>query len=127
MAVISYHQFVKTAVHIDDFVDADDVDVLHRKELELNFNRMSENNIQLRKEKADLGKELGKRTAEKDAVEKELAKFKIEANKTEIELKGKLVSRGTFLKKILLPSNRARNLLLCLVHSYNSTQTGIVY
>lgn len=98
MGIISYHQFVKTAVHIDDFVDADDVDVLHQKELELNFNRLSENNIQLRKEKADLGKELGKRTAEKDAVEKELAKFKTEANSTEFVLKGKLVSRETFFK-----------------------------
>lgn len=98
MGIISYHQFVKTAVHIDDFVDVDDVDVLHQKELELNFNRLSENNIQLRKEKADLGKELGKRTAEKDAVEKELAKFKTEANSTEFVLKGKLVSRETFFK-----------------------------
>lgn len=87
------------AVHIDDFVDADDIDVLHRKELELNFNRLSENNIQLRKEKADLGKELEKRTAEKAAVEKDLAKFKTEANSTEFVLKGKLVSRETFFKK----------------------------
>lgn len=113
MGIISYHQFVKTAVHSDDFVDTDDIDVLHQKELELNFNKLSENNIQLRKEKDDLGKQLGTRTAEKAAVEKELAKFKTEANSTEFVLKGKLVSRETFKKKkIPLHSNRARNQLL---------------
>lgn len=61
------------------------------KELELNFNRLSENNIQLRKEKADLGAQLGARTAEKSAVEKELEKVKNEANATEYGLKQKLV------------------------------------
>lgn len=62
----------------------------------MNFNRLSESNIQLRKEKADLGKQLKARTDEKDAVEKEFAKFKTEANGTEFVLKGKLVSSSTF-------------------------------
>ena len=64
------------------------------KELELNFNRVSENNIQLRKEKGELGAQLGARTAEKAALESELAKLKTEANNTEHTLKNKLVSRG---------------------------------
>ncbi|XP_075887328.1 plasmalemma vesicle associated protein b [Nelusetta ayraudi] len=60
------------------------------EDLEMNFNRLSENNIQLRKEKADLGAQLKARTDEKDAVEKEFAKFKTEANGTEFVLRGKL-------------------------------------
>lgn len=63
------------------------------KELELSFNRLSENNIQLRKEKGDLGAQLEARTAEKAALEKEMEKFKTDANTTEFELKVKLVSR----------------------------------
>lgn len=58
----------------------------------MNFNRLSENNIQLRTEKADLGKQLKARTDEKDAVEKEFAKFKAESNATEFLYRGKLVS-----------------------------------
>lgn len=77
------------------FVDAQSVVVFHRKDLEMNFNRLSENNIQLRKEKADLGAQLKARTDEKDAVEKEFAKFKTEANGTEFMLRGKLVSSLT--------------------------------
>ncbi|XP_051232862.1 plasmalemma vesicle associated protein b [Dicentrarchus labrax] len=64
------------------------------KELELGFNRLSENNIQLRKEKGDLGAQLGARTAEKDALEKEMAKLKTEANNTQNELKMKLAICG---------------------------------
>ncbi|XP_035510047.1 plasmalemma vesicle associated protein b [Morone saxatilis] len=60
------------------------------KELELGFNRLSETNIQLRKEKGDLGAQLGARTAEKDALEKDIAKLKTEANNTEHVLKNKL-------------------------------------
>uniref|UniRef100_UPI0037E7B4FF plasmalemma vesicle associated protein b n=1 Tax=Semicossyphus pulcher TaxID=241346 RepID=UPI0037E7B4FF len=52
------------------------------KELDLNVNRLSENNIQLRKEKGDLGAQLEARTAEKTALEADLAKLKTEANKT---------------------------------------------
>ncbi|XP_069009359.1 plasmalemma vesicle associated protein b [Embiotoca jacksoni] len=59
------------------------------KELELSFNRLSENNIQLRKEKGELGAQLGARTAEKDALEKEMAKLKTLANNTEHDLKKK--------------------------------------
>lgn len=62
------------------------------KELELNFNRLSENNVQLRKEKAELGAQLGARTAEKAALEKELQKLKTDANNTEHELKSKLAN-----------------------------------
>ncbi|KAG8003155.1 Plasmalemma vesicle-associated protein, partial [Nibea albiflora] len=57
------------------------------EELEQSFNRLSENNIQLRKEKAELGAQLTARTAEKEAVEKELAKEKIEFNNTEHALR----------------------------------------
>lgn len=62
------------------------------KELELNFNRLSENNIQLRKEKGELGAQLGARTAEKAALEKDLEKLKTDANSTEYELKRKLAN-----------------------------------
>ncbi|KAM3619069.1 uncharacterized protein V6R79_002537 [Siganus canaliculatus] len=62
------------------------------EELELSFNRLSENNIQLRKEKGELGAQLGARTAEKDALEKEVAKLKTDANSTEYTLKGKIAN-----------------------------------
>ncbi|XP_041648136.1 plasmalemma vesicle associated protein b [Cheilinus undulatus] len=62
------------------------------KELELNFNKLSENNIELRKEKGDLGAQLGARTAEKAALEAELAKLKTDANNTENTLKLKLAN-----------------------------------
>lgn len=62
------------------------------KDLEVNFNRLSENNIQLRKEKGELGAQLGARTGEKAALETELAKLKTDTNKTEFILKDKLVS-----------------------------------
>ncbi|XP_073332525.1 plasmalemma vesicle associated protein b [Pagrus major] len=62
------------------------------EELEQGFNRLSENNIQLRKEKGELGAQLGARTAEKDALEKEMAKLKTDANNTEHGLKEKLAS-----------------------------------
>ncbi|XP_054458751.1 plasmalemma vesicle associated protein b [Anoplopoma fimbria] len=60
------------------------------EELELNFNRLSDINSQLRKEKGDLGAQLGVLTAEKAALEKELAKLKTDANKTEQIQKDKL-------------------------------------
>lgn len=52
------------------------------KDLELNFNKLSEDNMQLRKEKGDLGAQLGARTAEKTALEAELVKLKTDANNT---------------------------------------------
>ncbi|KAM4629409.1 plasmalemma vesicle associated protein b [Polymixia lowei] len=52
------------------------------KELELNFNKLSENNIKLRKEKGELGTQLGARTAEKAALEKEVENLKTAANVT---------------------------------------------
>lgn len=64
------------------------------KDLELSFNKLSGDNIQLRKEKADLGAQLAASKAEKAALEKEMAKMKAEANTTEQELRKKLVSRG---------------------------------
>lgn len=66
------------------------------KELEVGFNKLSENNIQLRKEKSDLGAQLKARTAEKAAVEKELEKMKTDSNATEYGLKQKIVSTPTF-------------------------------
>ncbi|KAM9761589.1 plasmalemma vesicle associated protein b isoform 1-T2 [Menidia menidia] len=62
------------------------------KELELGFNRLSENNIQLRKEKAELGAQLGARTAEKVSLEKEMTKLKNESGNTEQELRKKLTT-----------------------------------
>lgn len=62
------------------------------KELELGFNRLSENNIQLRSEKGELGTQLGARTAEKAALEKEVERLKNEANATEHGLKVKLAT-----------------------------------
>ncbi|XP_042371541.1 plasmalemma vesicle associated protein b [Plectropomus leopardus] len=62
------------------------------EELEQNFNRLSENNIQLRKEKGELGAQLGARTAEKAALEGELAKLKTDANNTEYRIKEKLAN-----------------------------------
>lgn len=59
------------------------------QELEQNFNRLSEVNMQLRKDKADLGAQLGAKVGEKAAVEKELAAVKAAANTTEVELRKK--------------------------------------
>ncbi|TNM88290.1 hypothetical protein fugu_006511 [Takifugu bimaculatus] len=60
------------------------------KELEVGFNKLSDNNIQLRKEKSELGAQLGARTAEKAAVEKELEKMKSDFNVTEVGLKQRI-------------------------------------
>ncbi|KAL1022850.1 hypothetical protein UPYG_G00033280 [Umbra pygmaea] len=46
------------------------------EEMEQSMNRISENNINLRKEKADLGAALAARTAEKTALEGDLAKLR---------------------------------------------------
>ncbi|XP_074524726.1 plasmalemma vesicle associated protein b [Halichoeres trimaculatus] len=62
------------------------------KELELNYNKLTEDNIQLRKEKGDLGAQLGARTAEKTALEAEMAKLKTDANNTVRVLNEKLTN-----------------------------------
>ncbi|MEQ2182416.1 hypothetical protein GOODEAATRI_022071 [Goodea atripinnis] len=62
------------------------------EELEQGFNKLSKNNIDLRKEKGELGAQLAARTAEKAGLEKEMTKQKTEANNTEHELKKKIVS-----------------------------------
>lgn len=62
------------------------------EELELSFNRLSENNIQLRKEKGELGAQLGACTAEKAALEKGMAQLKTDANTTVHELQVKLAN-----------------------------------
>ncbi|XP_038571358.1 plasmalemma vesicle associated protein b isoform X2 [Micropterus salmoides] len=62
------------------------------KELELNFNRLSEINIQLRKDKGELGAQLAARTAEKGVLEKQLVKLKTDANNTEHGLNVKLAT-----------------------------------
>ncbi|KAM6921966.1 plasmalemma vesicle associated protein b [Xenentodon cancila] len=61
------------------------------KELQLGYNRLSENNIKLSKEKAELGAQLGARISEKAALEKEMAKLREDANKTAQDLKVKEV------------------------------------
>lgn len=60
------------------------------KDLELGFNKLSDNNIQLRKEKGVLGAQLAARTAEKGALEKEITKLKNESSNTEQDLKKKI-------------------------------------
>ncbi|MED6248978.1 hypothetical protein ATANTOWER_007739 [Ataeniobius toweri] len=62
------------------------------EELEQGFNKLSKNNIDLRKEKGELGAQLAARTAEKAGLEKEMAKQKTEANNTEHELKKKIAN-----------------------------------
>ncbi|KAK9519542.1 hypothetical protein VZT92_022266 [Zoarces viviparus] len=62
------------------------------QELQLNFNRLSENNVQLRKEKGEVAAQLAARTAEKAAQETELAKLKTDANKSDLVQKEKLAS-----------------------------------
>lgn len=62
------------------------------KDLELGFNRLSDNNIQLRKEKAEQVAQLAARTAEKAALEKEMAKLKNESSNTEQDLRKKIAS-----------------------------------
>lgn len=59
------------------------------KELELGFNKLSDNNIELRKEKSKLEAQLKARVEERAALEKEMAKQQIDANKTEQDLKKK--------------------------------------
>uniref|UniRef100_A0AAV2KZI4 Uncharacterized protein n=1 Tax=Knipowitschia caucasica TaxID=637954 RepID=A0AAV2KZI4_KNICA len=59
------------------------------QELEQNFNRLEEINIALRKDKADLGAQLGAKAAEKAAVQKDLEAAKAAANATETELRKK--------------------------------------
>ncbi|AWP10718.1 putative plasmalemma vesicle-associated protein [Scophthalmus maximus] len=62
------------------------------EELELNFNRLGENNIALRKEKGELGAQLAARTAEKAALEKDFEKLKTEANNTIFQLRNRLIN-----------------------------------
>uniref|UniRef100_A0A3Q4N6U7 Plasmalemma vesicle associated protein b n=1 Tax=Neolamprologus brichardi TaxID=32507 RepID=A0A3Q4N6U7_NEOBR len=62
------------------------------KELELGFNKLSDNNIKLRNEKSKLEAQLKARAEERAALEREMAKQKIDANKTEQDLKKKSVS-----------------------------------
>ncbi|MEQ2280783.1 hypothetical protein AMECASPLE_023518 [Ameca splendens] len=62
------------------------------EELEQGFNKLSKNNIDLRKEKGELGAQLAARTTEKAGLEKEMAKQKTEANNTEHELKKKIAN-----------------------------------
>lgn len=70
----------------------------------MGFNKLSDANIKLRKEKSALGAQLGVRTAEKVGVEKELEKLKSESNATEFTLKQKVVSAPMFQ----LPGSRNR-------------------
>lgn len=67
--------------------DADDA-LCVVKELELGFNKLSDNNVNLRKEKGELGSQLRACTAEKAALVKEIERL----NRTEQFLRGRLVS-----------------------------------
>ncbi|XP_029004054.1 plasmalemma vesicle associated protein b [Betta splendens] len=62
------------------------------EDMEQSFNKLSENNVQLRKDKSELGAQLKARTAEKAALEKEMEKLKTQANSTQLELKTRLTS-----------------------------------
>ncbi|CAL8306845.1 unnamed protein product [Lota lota] len=55
---------------------------LRVKEMEQSFNQLSENNIKLRKEKGEMGAQLGARMAEKAALDKEVERLKTAANHT---------------------------------------------
>ncbi|CAN9500328.1 unnamed protein product [Ophioblennius macclurei] len=107
------------------------------KELELSFNRLSENNIQLRKEKGELGAQLGARTAEKDALLKEMAKMKTDANTTEYEIRKKLAicesARAAALKTaqrtftpVQSPSLMSSSSELKALHSLNAQQKAMI-
>ena len=50
------------------------------KEMEQSFNQLSENNVQLRKEHAEVGALLGRATAQKALLEKEVEELKSAAN-----------------------------------------------
>ncbi|XP_034036021.1 plasmalemma vesicle associated protein b isoform X2 [Thalassophryne amazonica] len=76
------------------------------KDLERSFNILSDKNIELKKEKADIRTQLGARMAEKAALEKDLEKEKIKANKTETALNLKLTQCEGF-KKIALARSAA--------------------
>ncbi|XP_061682024.1 plasmalemma vesicle associated protein b isoform X2 [Syngnathoides biaculeatus] len=70
------------------------------KELELGFNKLSDNNIQLRKEKGELRAQLGMRTAERDALEKQLEQLRAAFNATKLDLMRKLaVEKQTALTR----------------------------
>uniref|UniRef100_A0A3Q1FUI3 Plasmalemma vesicle associated protein b n=1 Tax=Acanthochromis polyacanthus TaxID=80966 RepID=A0A3Q1FUI3_9TELE len=92
------------------------------KELELSFNRLSENHIQLGKEKGDLGAQLVARTAEKANLEKEITKLKTDSNKTEQDLRNKL---GTCATTLSLMSRRPTTPIMppLLVTSSNELKT----
>ncbi|KAM4547859.1 plasmalemma vesicle associated protein b [Odontesthes bonariensis] len=75
------------------------------KELELGFNRLSDNNIKLRKEKGELGAQLGARTAEKAALEKEMTKLKNDSNNMELELRKKVTNCETRMAIVMARCN----------------------
>ncbi|CAG00760.1 unnamed protein product [Tetraodon nigroviridis] len=60
------------------------------KELEVGFNKLSDNNIQLRKEKSELGKQLGACKAEKLALVKSLEKLQTESKANESALQQRI-------------------------------------
>ncbi|MEQ2273815.1 hypothetical protein XENORESO_009413, partial [Xenotaenia resolanae] len=80
-------------------------------ELEQGFNKLSKNNIDLRKEKGELGAQLAARTAEKAGLEKEMAKLKTEANNTEHELKKKIVSTETKTGEVAANLERSMSMM----------------
>lgn len=108
------------------------------KELELSFNRLSENNIQLRKEKGELGAQLGARTAEKAALLKDMAKMKTDANTTEHEIRNKLLmcdTAKTSIQRVLAqrtstpvqsPPSVTANYELKAMHSLNAQQKAMI-
>lgn len=62
------------------------------QELELSFKIVSDHNVELKKNKGDLGAQLAARTAEKTALDRLILKLKSDANNTEQELKKRIVS-----------------------------------
>lgn len=88
------------------------------QELELGFNKLSDNNIELRKEKSKLEAQLKARAEERAALEKEMAKQKIDANKTEQDLKKKSVSslpRWSPVQENIIV-NHSSNVFVCFLH-----------
>lgn len=97
------------------------------QELELGFNKLSDNNIELRKEKSKLEAQLKARAEERAALEKEMAKQKLDANKTEQDLKKKSVSslpRWSPVQENINPliSNHSSNVVVCVSFTFSSQE-----
>ncbi|CAI5635519.1 plasmalemma vesicle associated protein b [Oreochromis niloticus] len=95
------------------------------KELELGFNKLSDNNIELRKEKSKLEAQLKARAEERAALEKEMAKQKLDANKTEQDLKKKSEDCNRLLNLARRPPPQLQPPLMVTRSSTSSELTNL--